>query len=698
MIQVNALLEVRIENLFSYCSVEGETVFDFRKEPGETRNVVLIMGRNGYGKTSFISALRLLFLGAEGEEGRRAVMRLGNRGASSEAPLEPREFIFGQPGRWEGIINRRAFAEGQRTASVQISWEEQNGEGHALRSWELTSERTYAETLAVLLPGNEEPLTGIEAQAALEQRLPARFLRFYIFDGEDMQHLAAELTDPRDQSYKTVSALLGIDRIEALVSVLDGELQSIGRSARVQAHQRQQGVAAQALEQAEAEVLRVQLRRASLTQEMEALKEQIHALNANITGLQQERNKVDRIRELRKDRERLQRELREKGEQVLNDLLYFPMVADQPLTDSAKECLVASTRTRGVEASEVKVAFIHQLLDELPKTLFVPSLTGISKAFELTFLERLKTRLFEYSKSLENEEGVFFSAMGEQQRQSVLQLLNRYGQQEREQFRDRLQAWKQARQRRFECEQELLMLERSGVKEADQSLERWLHERAKAETELPRLERERDELPEERYLKQAVESKRGLLRQATENLEKSVIQDAQKGPAAQWRDFLASYIAYFRRAQFVSLGKQMNANWQVLMNSQRQVHSIKVTEALKVELLDVARRSIGVSSLSEGMKQLLATSFLWALFDVTGERFPLLMDTPLGRIDFGHQKMLIERFYPKVARQVILLPTDSELDQVKLKWLRPAIYCEYHLHNDGVMGTMPEKQPCEVIL
>ncbi len=55
--------EVRIHNLFSY---KGEQVFDFRgADP--THNIAVVYGRNGYGKTSFLNALRLLFLGPSNE-------------------------------------------------------------------------------------------------------------------------------------------------------------------------------------------------------------------------------------------------------------------------------------------------------------------------------------------------------------------------------------------------------------------------------------------------------------------------------------------------------------------------------------------------------------------------------------------------------------------------------------------------------
>jgi len=93
------------------------------------------------------------------------------------------------------------------------------------------------------------------------------------------------------------------------------------------------------------------------------------------------------------------------------------------------------------------------------------------------------------------------------------------------------------------------------------------------------------------------------------------------------------------------------------------------------------------------MKQLAATALLWALKDACGKQLPVIIDTPLGRIDKQHQDNLLNRYYPKAARQVILLPTDSELDERKRQLLAPYIYREYQLHNDDGNKTRIELMP-----
>ena len=58
--------EIQIYNLFSYF---GKCSFDLQgAEP--QRNIALISGRNGYGKTSFIDSVKLLFGGVSVELGK----------------------------------------------------------------------------------------------------------------------------------------------------------------------------------------------------------------------------------------------------------------------------------------------------------------------------------------------------------------------------------------------------------------------------------------------------------------------------------------------------------------------------------------------------------------------------------------------------------------------------------------------------
>ena len=86
------------------------------------------------------------------------------------------------------------------------------------------------------------------------------------------------------------------------------------------------------------------------------------------------------------------------------------------------------------------------------------------------------------------------------------------------------------------------------------------------------------------------------------------------------------------------------------------------------------------SSLSAGERQLYAMSLLWALRSVSGRQLPIIVDTPMGRLDTDHRRTLLTEFFPQAAHQLILLSTDTEIDTEAFELLRPAISRAYLLN------------------
>lgn len=86
--------------------------------------------------------------------------------------------------------------------------------------------------------------------------------------------------------------------------------------------------------------------------------------------------------------------------------------------------------------------------------------------------------------------------------------------------------------------------------------------------------------------------------------------------------------------------------------------------------------------LSAGEKQLLAIAVLWALAHVSGRPLPVVIDTPLARLDNKHRARLLGEYFPTVSHQVIVLSTDTEVDRVAADSLKSATARRYHLRHD----------------
>lgn len=101
-----------------------------------------------------------------------------------------------------------------------------------------------------------------------------------------------------------------------------------------------------------------------------------------------------------------------------------------------------------------------------------------------------------------------------------------------------------------------------------------------------------------------------------------------------------------------------------------------------VELSGADGRPLHATALSAGERQLLAVALLWGLARAAGQPLPMVIDTPLGRLDGSHRQHLITRYFPRASHQVVLLSTDTEIDEGAYKTLKPQVGRAYRLDFD----------------
>lgn len=111
----------------------------------------------------------------------------------------------------------------------------------------------------------------------------------------------------------------------------------------------------------------------------------------------------------------------------------------------------------------------------------------------------------------------------------------------------------------------------------------------------------------------------------------------------------------------------------------------------RVSIEDPKQHELPMDRLSAGERQLLAIAVLSALITERKGRFPVVVDTPLARLDRHHRESLVRRFFSTVSHQVIVLSTDEEVDGSVYDALRPYTSREYVLHfDDATRSTKVE--------
>ena len=256
---------LHIHNLFSY---RGTCSFDLAP-PAESdgRNIVLIWGRNGYGKTSFINSLKLALAGVSDDL--RASVHAGRN-------FKRDHFLLGMGDEWMGVFNRQARANGERTFGVKLEWAEPEGLVTLQREWTLEG-KSVSERLEVMTSFGEKPSLDMdsplegESRAFIQARLPTALLPFFIYDAERVQQLAEANREGQMQQMEQLLDLANIDVIREYL----GKNLATWRRESSDANQNQINAQRYGLQALEAQQMGVQ-------QEISGLEDELVGLTARI--------------------------------------------------------------------------------------------------------------------------------------------------------------------------------------------------------------------------------------------------------------------------------------------------------------------------------------------------------------------------------------------------------------------------------
>ena len=83
----------------------------------------------------------------------------------------------------------------------------------------------------------------------------------------------------------------------------------------------------------------------------------------------------------------------------------------------------------------------------------------------------------------------------------------------------------------------------------------------------------------------------------------------------------------------------------------------------EVCISDRKGHEIKKSGLSAGEKEVFAVSLLWGLAQTSQLKLPIVIDTPLSRLDSTHRDNIVNNYFPNAGEQVVILSTDTEIDK-----------------------------------
>lgn len=633
--------ELVLHNFGIYASTNK---FEFHaKKP-----VVLIGGMNGRGKTTILEAVLLALYGS-----------------NSFAYMESHYKSYGQ--YLKSYVNR---TDGTLKTSIDLEFlmEAENNETYRIhREWD-GSKKRLSETIHVYRDKEYNQFLTDNWSMFIENILPSGLSAFFFFDGEKIAELAAENTSK--QMKESIKTLLGI-------SVLDLLENDLGRIISRTSRNKPKAVETKEIEE--------------LRQKRDTAKDNLKQIDEKIEGLEDERESV------RQKLEKLKQEYEKKGGDIITQ----------------RQELFQKRSSIAARIENGKEQLINDAASELPLLLVKNFLVNIRENAEIAQDEKMMDaalkkmgRLFiDFDRQSDNSKGArefidYVRAQAEKKASTPS-----YNLSDSAIFKLQMLLDEQLLQTKLTTEgrqRELVKLQEEAeqldnylsVDIDEKTIARIYKNMKELEQRIIQLDVEIDQLKEERRVCN------GMVMSASSAFNKRVEEYLKHVELSDDSDRIIKYShiattiidAYRIRLQSRKISvvaKTMTECYHKLANKKELIDHIEMDPVtLDLKYIDQSGGEIEKSSLSAGEKQLMVISLLWSLALCSKKKLPVIIDTPLSRLDSAHRVSLIETYFPQASEQTIILSTDSEIDRNYYDIMKENIGDEYTLlYDDETKAT-----------
>lgn len=617
----------------------------------QKRNIVLIGGLNGHGKTSLITAINIALFGHRYFNTQREYL----------------EYI-------SKSVNRRHIYEGGNEGSIELAFTDDTGR-YAIKV-DMIYNRLEEFRMAYELDDNfnkinQISLTDEEFNDFIDARIPLDVSRFFIFDAEKIRDLVGDQDkeDTRRAIQKVVSLelyhqlLIDLDKInkdfikEMSGKTSDEEIEFMGEKIR------------------------------KIAEEIEIIETKLNDIDAKINVLTSEsreithekRKKIGKSNASKNQIYKWIGSYEQKLDQINNQLSKFKKdelykIIIKPAIKSLQQRIRKELKyIEEKKKVELQFAPFEEFMSELLNTEIIPILT-----------ENQKQQLFKKGKEIWAEMNKIHRKIVSEQIELLhdLTLTERnyilnYSTSTISDLKELLQSKKEA--------ENLLKKYNEQLKDApddidtsdlDQKLSKVNQELGMLKAESKNLNATKTSLMAERI-------------RLSNELQRKLKDYGTVGPLQRKVDLVERlYNAtneFIEQVTFLKSRQLKEEIEKIIKQLFRKSDFEKIIfdeNTFTLNIYDHFSEKIDLDSRSEGEKQLIALAMIWALTKVSGSNFPFVIDTPLARLDSDHRSNLVDYYFTQLSDQVIILSTDTEITEDFYKKLVPYIHKEYLLNYD----------------
>ncbi len=195
-------------------------------------------------------------------------------------------------------------------------------------------------------------------------------------------------------------------------------------------------------------------------------------------------------------------------------------------------------------------------------------------------------------------------------------------------------------------------------------------ERDKHNQGIGALEREIDSLDSQ------ITQKNTFLTKLYEQLDQAAPSTRRVTQAQRVAQMVDEIVAKAVPSQINAIATAMTEAHRSMAHKKDSLARIAIDENCSVKLLDSDGMDLRDYDLSDGEKQIFTQALFSAVSSVSRRGFPMVIDTPLGRLDIEHRKGVLNHLV-KREHQVILLSTNTEVVGEYFREIAPHVQKKY---------------------
>lgn len=603
------------------------------------RPVVLIGGMNGRGKTTILEAVLLSLYGS-----------------NSFAYTESKYITYGQ--YLKSYVNKK---DGTLESYVELvfSMDSSDEEVYQVRrEWDGKGQRVH-ERIWVKKNGEDSAFLTENWPMFVESILPSALSNFFFFDGEKIAELAVE--DTSLQMKESIKAMLGISVLDVLDSDISKIITRIGKKISTN----------QDLEKLE-----------ELRGEKEAATEELRMLDEELADVEKKKNTLVTVLE------NLNSEYQVKGGDIVEQ-------KHDLMQDRANKLTALANNQE--ERYEIAAG-------ELPLALVMPLLTTIREEGDIEHdrmlsalaIDKVRDAYSKYDGKDENTDRFITFMQGiaeESQGENIYNMsdatLYKVGMlcdqgldTAKEQVKKLLKDEKKFQKKIDEIDGYL------SVDINEKELSDLFKKIKTTEKELTNCEVEIDDYRQKRA---SLNNNLMMLTSEFSRMAESVLSTLEAVDADERvvkyahmaKDIIEQFRIRLQARKTSILAETMTDCYKKLANKKNLVAKIEMDpETLDLTYINKEGEIVTKERLSAGEKQLMVISLLWALAICSKKKLPVIIDTPLSRLDSAHRESLITTYFPNASEQTIILSTDSEIDEKYYELMQDSVGDRFTLEYD----------------